>query len=343
MDAGGAPFVGRSLLRREDRRLLTGKGQFVADLVLPNMLHAAVVRSQHAHARIRSVNTARAERMPGVAFVLTGEKLLSLLPPGSKMPTLTPPPVSTRWSAVVKLKVLDCRQALLAFDKVRHVGEAIAVVVANSRYEAEDAADLIEVDLEPLPAVTDVQDALAHGATVIHERHGTNVVGNFEFSKGNVKAALAGAPRKLKRRFYHHRYGACPLECRGVVSVYDSRADSATVWSSLQVAHLLRREVADFLALPEARVRCITLDVGGGFGGKGHPHPEDLLIPFLARLLERPVQWIEDRREHFIASCHSRDQWHAVEVAFDDDGRILALDDSFTTDMGAYERIGMGI
>lgn len=341
--AGDGGYVGRPLLRREDRRLLTGKGQFIADLAFPHMLHMAVVRSQRAHARIRSIDISRASAMPGVACILTGERLLSLLPAGSKMPTLTPPPVSARWSAVVKLKVLDCRQTLLAVDKVRHVGEALAIVVANSRYEAEDAADLVEVDLEPLPAAVDANEAAAEGGPLVHEHHGTNVVGEYEVGKGNVQAVLAAAPRKLKRRLYHHRYGACPMECRGVVSVYDLRTDSTTVWSSLQVPHLLKREVAEFLRLPEPRVRCVALDVGGGFGGKGHPHPEDLLVPFLARLLDRPVKWIEDRREHFMASCHSRDQWHDVEVAFDNDGRILALDDNFITDMGAWERIGMGI
>jgi carbon-monoxide dehydrogenase large subunit len=147
----------------------------------------------------------------------------------------------------------------------------------------------------------------------------------------------------LKRRFYHHRYAAVPMECRGVVSEYDRRTDSATIWSSTQVVHWVRREVATTLGLPEARVRCIALDVGGGFGGKGHAYPEDLLVPFLARRLGRPVRWIEDRREHFLSATHSRDQLHDVEVGFDDEGCILAIRDDYIVDCGAWNPIGSGV
>ena len=156
-------------------------------------------------------------------------------------------------------------------------------------------------------------------------------------------AALAGAPHRLKRRFYHHRYAAVPMECRGVVAAYDRRTESATIWSSTQVVHWVRREAAALLGLPEARVRCIAPDVGGGFGGKGHVYPEDLLVAFLARRLGRPVRWIEDRREHMMSATHSRDQLHDVEVGFDDDGRILALRDDYIVDCGAWNPIGSGV
>ena len=234
-----------------------------------------------------------------------------------------------KWTTQVQHKFINPQQPLLAHDKVRHVGEAVAVILAESRYAAEDAAQLVSLDLDPLPAVVDPEAALRAGAPMIHDKFATNLIGAFTIGKGDVDAALARAPHKLKRRFHHHRYAAAPMECRGVVGVHDPRTDSVTIWSATQVVHWVRREAASVLRLPEARVRCLALDVGGGFGLKGHVYPEDLLIPFLARRLGRPVQWIEDRREHLMCSCHSRDQIHDVEVGFDGDGRILALRDRF--------------
>jgi len=334
-----APFVGRSLPRREDRRLLTGRGQFVADLDLPRMLHAAFVRSPLAHARIRSVDLSRAGAAPGVALVMSGADLARLLPPVPDTQVSLP----RKWMNQIRHNFINPQQPLLAHDKVRHVGEAVAVVLAESRNAAEDAALLVSLDLEPLPAVVDPEAALALGAPIIHDRFASNLIGAFTIGKGNADTALAGAPHRLKRRFHHHRYGALPMECRGVVAEHDRRTDSVTIWSSTQVVHWVRREAASVLRLPEARVRCVALDVGGGFGVKGHVYPEDLLIPFLARRCSRPVQWIEDRREHLICSCHSRDQTHDVEIGFDSDGRILALRDDFIVDCGAWNPIGVGV
>src|SRR5271166_4262953 len=263
----GHPYVGRSLLRREDRRLLTGQGQFIADLVLPRMLHAVLVRSPVAHARIRSVDLSRTSTAPGVVLALNGTDLLQLLPPVPERPD----------------------------------------------------------------------------SPIVHDRFQTNLIGTFSVGRGNVDAALAQALHRLQRRFYHHRYAAVPMECRGVVSAYDPRTDVATIWSSTQVVHWVRREAAALLGLPEARVRCIALDVGGGFGGKGHVYPEDLLVTFLARKLGRPVRWIEGRSEHLMSATHSRDQLHDVEVGFDDDGRILALRDDYLVDCGAWNPIGSGV
>ncbi|MCC6779689.1 MAG: xanthine dehydrogenase family protein molybdopterin-binding subunit [Hyphomicrobiales bacterium] len=333
------PFVGRSLLRREDDRLLTGQGQFVADLKLPNLLHAAFVRSQVAHARIRKVDLSRAAAAPGVVYVLSGADLLRILPPVPDTQLSLP----RKWTTLVQHKFHNPQQPLLAHDKVRHVGEAIAVIVAESRYAAEDAIELVEVELEQLPAVVDPEAALATDAPVIHERFNTNLIGDFSVAKGNVDAALVQGPYRLQRRFYTHRYAASPMECRGVVSDYDPRTGGVTIWSASQVVHWVRREAASVLRLPEAQVRCLALDVGGGFGIKGHVYPEDLLIPFLARATGRPVRWIEDRHEHLMCSCHSRDQIHDVEVSFDRDGRILALRDSFVFDCGAWNPIGAGI
>ena len=249
-----------------------------------------------------------------------------------------------KWTSVIQHKFLSPQQPLLAHDKVRHVGEAMAIIVAESRDQAEDAAELVSWDLEELPAVVDPEAALATGQLRLFMiDFKTNLIGSFSVGRGDADAALARAPHRLRRRFYHHRYAAVPMECRGVVSAYDPRNDTATIWSSTQVVHWVRREAAALLGLPEARVRCVALDVGGGFGGKGHVYPEDLLVTFLARRLGRPVRWIEDRREHLMSATHSRDQLHDVEVGFDDDGRILALRDDYIVDCGAWNPIGSGV
>jgi carbon-monoxide dehydrogenase large subunit len=335
----GPLYVGRSLLRREDRRLLRGQGQFIADLALPRMLHAVLVRSHVAHARIRSVDLSRAAAAPGVVLALDGADLLQLLPPVPEGQISLP----RKWTSVIQHKFLNPQQPLLAHDKVRHVGEAMAIIVAESRDQAEDAAERVTWDLEELPAVVDPEAALRADSPIVHDRFQTNLIGAFSVGRGDADAALAGAPRRLRRRFYHHRYAAVPLECRGVVSAYDPRTDSATIWSSTQVVHWVRREAAALLGLPEARVRCIALDVGGGFGGKGHVYPEDLLVTFLARKLGRPVRWIEGRSEHLMSATHSRDQLHDVEVGFDDDGHILAIRDDYIVDCGAWNPIGSGV
>ena len=335
----GPLYVGRSLLRREDHRLLTGQGQFIADLVLPRMLHAVLVRSPVAHARIRSVDLSRAVAAPGVVLALNGADLLQLLPPVPEGQISLP----RKWTSVIQHKFLNPQQPLLAHDKVRHVGEAIAVIVAESRDQAEDAAERVTWDLEELPAVVDPEAALRPDSPIVHDRFQTNLIGAFSVGRGDVDAVLARAPHRLRRRFYHHRYAAVPIECRGVVSAYDPRTDSATIWSSTQVVHWVRREAAALLGLPEARVRCVALDVGGGFGGKGHVYPEDLLVTFLARKLGRPVRWIEGRSEHLMSATHSRDQLHDVEVGFDDDGHILALRDDYIVDCGAWNPIGSGV
>ena len=332
-------FVGRSISRREDQRLLTGRGQFIADLKLPQMLHAAFVRSPLPHARIKAIDLSRAAASPGIIYALSGPELARQLPPVPDTQLALP----SKWTTLVQHKFINPQQPLLAYDKVRHVGEAVAVVLAETQYAAEDAAELVRLDLEPLPPVLDPETALRLDATLIHDRFGTNLIGDFTVGKGEVDSAMARSPRRLQRRFYHHRYAAMPMECRGVVGLYDPRTDTVTIWSGTQVVHWVRREAAAVLKLPEARVRCIALDVGGGFGVKGHVYPEDLLIPFLARKLGRPVQWIEDRREHLLCSCQSRDQIHYVDVGFNDEGRILALRDRFIVDCGAWNPIGAGV
>jgi carbon-monoxide dehydrogenase large subunit len=334
---GKRRFVGQSVLRREDERLLTGQGQFISDLVLPGMLHAVFVRSSVAHGHIESVDLTRAAAAPGVVLAIAGYDLARDLPPVSTGQVMLP----SRFRKSVKHKLHDIRQSLLAIDKVRHVGEAVAVIVATSRYAAEDAAELAVVNVSPLPAVVKPEKGLEAGAALVHEQCETNLIGEYSFVKGDVDAALARSPHRIERRIYNHRYSAVPMEGRGVVSAHDVRTNMLTVWASTQMAHWVRRDVATGLGLPESQVRCLALDVGGGFGVKGHVYPEDILIPFLARKLGRPVKWIEDRREHFLGSCHSRDQLHDLEVGFDDEGRVLAFRDTFFVDAGAWIPVGL--
>src|SRR5262249_26264607 len=215
---------------------------------------------------IKAVDLSRAAAMPGIIYALSGPELARQLPPVPDTQLALP----SKWTTLVQHKFINPQQPGLAYDKVRHVGEAVAVIVAESRYAAEDAAELVTLDLDPLPAVVNAEAALAAGTPLIHEHLKTNLFGAFSIAKGDVAAAMAGAPHRLQRRFYHHRYAAMPIECRGVAAIHDPRTDTITIWSATQVVHWVRREVAAILGLPEARVRCLALDVGGGFGLKGH-------------------------------------------------------------------------
>ncbi|MBK8064997.1 MAG: xanthine dehydrogenase family protein [Betaproteobacteria bacterium] len=319
--------------------MLQGKGQYVADMELPGMLHAVFVRSPVAHALIKSVSTEAAEQAPGVVRILTGAQLEKMLPPVPDNQLVLP----SKWKALVPHRILNPRQSLLCTDKARHVGEAVAVVIATSRVAAEDASELVEVDYEMLPAIVDPMKALEKGSALVHESLKTNEIGWFTVGKGDADKALAAAPRRIKRTFLHHRYGAMPIETRGLIAVHDERTDTHTIWSSTQVVHWVQREIATTLQVPEARVRVIAPDVGGGFGVKGHVYPEEMLLPAVARMLGRPVKWIESRSEHMLSACHSRDQHHEAEIGFDDQGRILALRDSFVVDCGAWNPLGVAV
>ena len=330
-------YIGRSVPRREDRRLLLGQGAYVADLVLPGMVHAAFARSQLAHARIASVDLARARAEPGVACAVSGAELGREMPPIGGMQVTAP----RGWAERVRHRIALPPQNLMASDRVRYVGEAFAVVCAQSRYAAEDAVEAIEAGFEPLPAVVDPERA-ADGE-ILHPDIGTNLVAELHVEKGDVARAMDAAPHRIRRRFRHHRYAAMPLECRGVAAEYDRRTESLTVWSSTQVVHWVRKELAAALGMAEEKIRVLAPDVGGGFGGKGHVYPEDLIVPFLARRLGRPVRWVEDRHEHILNAAHSRDNIHDAEIGFDADGRILAFRDRFIVDSGAYSPVGAGV
>ena len=335
----GSKYIGRSVARREDKRLLRGEGTFVGDMKIQGMLHVGIVRSQLPHAYIKSVNLSAASALDGVHIALSGKDLKDELPPISGMQVSAP----QGWRDGMEPSIEIPDQNLLPHDKVRFVGEPYALVVADNRYTAEDAIELIDAKFDPLQPINDAQTALNRDAGLIHETLGQNIAATLHAKKGDGAAAIERAQKRLKRKFFHHRYAGMPLECRGVLADYDSRTDSLTVWSSTQVVHWVRREISAALKMPEERIRVIAPDVGGGFGVKGHVYPEDILIAYLAKRLCRPIKWLEDRHEHFLNSAHSRDNHFDIEVGFNNDGRIVALKNSFLIDSGAYSPVGAAI
>ena len=310
---------------------------YVSDIRLPNMLHAALLRSMHAHARIRAVDVKEALRLDGVVGVWTGREIEGRISPFPESFEIHP----ARWLEGVKPVLQGPRPTALAQEKVHYVGEPVAIVVAEDRPKAEDAIDAIVVEYEGLPVVVDPEESLQPRATLVHEGSNNNVVFSFSIEKGNVDGALGAAPYTLRERFRHHRYCAAPLEGRGVVAWVEPKTNILTVWSSTQMPHLVRRQIAAQLSLPEETVRVIAPDIGGGFGPKVFVYPEEILVPFLALQLGCPVKWIEDRTEHFISTAHGRDQLHDVECAFDEEGHILAFRDRFLLDNGAYNPMGL--
>jgi carbon-monoxide dehydrogenase large subunit len=331
----GGKYVGAEVRRREDPRLLTGRGQFVDDIGVPGCLHAAVLRSPHAHARIAAVRADRARRHPSVSGVFAFADLAGQLKP-LPVAGVPPPPLDRR----VGFRVRPPEQYPLAPGRVRYAGEPVAIVLAADRYAAEDALALIDVDYEPLPAVTGVEGGLAAGAPRIHEDWPDNVAVAFRVAIGDAEQAFSSAAVVVAERLRVQRYAGMPLEPRGLLAVPDARG-GLTVWDSTQVPHVLQRALVDALGLPAHRVRVVAPDVGGGFGTKCSIYPEDVLVPLLARRLERPVKWIETRREHLASASHSREQLHDVEIAADAGGRIVGLRDRFLLDQGAYNPWGI--
>jgi aerobic carbon-monoxide dehydrogenase large subunit len=317
-------FMGRSMPRKEDPRLLRGEGTFVDDIRLHGMTYVAVLRSPHAHAWIRNVNT-NACRLPEVLAVLTFQDIAHFAKP---IPMRLEPKASFR----------QYLQFPLAERKVRYVGEPVAVVVADSRYAAEDALDRIEVEYEPLPAIVDTQAALLPTAGLIHESTSSNLAGSGIQKVGDVDAAFRKADLILKENFTVQRHTGMPMETRGVVAEYDRGSGVLTVWGPTKVPHFNVTVLSSFLGIPEHRIHFVEPDVGGGFGIRGEFYPEDFLIPHLAIVLGRPVKWIEDRREHCLAANHSRGQRWQVEIASDKDGALLGIRAEVWNDMGAYIR-----
>ncbi len=309
-------FLGKPVKRNEDGRLLRGRALFVDDVALPGMAHAAFVRSPYAHARIRAIDSAAARNIEGVIAVHIAEDMGETWRPG---PLLVPAP------PIEGLIFNQCTQVPLAKDKVRHAGEPVAVVIAESRYIAEDGAREVAVDYEKLPAVVDLEQALEDGAPLIHEQIATNLAAHARQGKGDYAAAARDAAHVIGRRFRYDHGVSSPIETRGIVAHWDAKADRMTVWDSTQAPVFLRNGLAALFGLNERQVRVIAPFVGGGFGPKIMLfYPEEVVLPWASMRLGRPVKWIEDRTEHFFATTQERVQIHDAEIALDAEGRSSA-------------------
>ena len=322
-------YVGQEIERTEDFRFLTGRGTFVDDYEPVGLLHAAILRSSVPHGRIVGINAAAALRMPGVHAVICARDI---------GPTI--PRIPIRLAPLAGLE--KYLQPVIAVDKVRYVGEPLAVIVADSRALAEDAAAKIAVTIEPLSPLSDWRTAETD-ATLLFEENGTNVATRYTVGFGDTDAAFAGADYTRREFFRAHRHTAVPMETRGVVAEWDAAAGRLIVNGATKVTFFNRRALAAMMQMPESAIDLMELDVGGGFGVRGEFYPEDFLIPFAARKLGRPIKWIEDRLEHMQATNHSREIDCELEIAFRRDGTIIGLRGKILGDMGAYTRTNSGV
>jgi carbon-monoxide dehydrogenase large subunit len=317
-------FIGTPMERREDLRFLRGRGTYVDDLKIPGLLYAVIFRSSVAHGRIKSLDVSGALRRPGVHAVITAKDM-----------TGAPPIVPMRLQPLPEFKPFE--QPVIAHDKVRYVGEPIAVVLAASVAEAEDALDAIVVEIEELPPVADWA-AASQNKSLLFEKQGTNRSLVFHARKGDADAAFANAPYVRRERMRTGRHYGLTMEPRGVMAEWDDTAGKLRISGAAKVPFFNRRILAAQIGLPEDAIEMIENDVGGGYGARGEFYPEDFLIPFAARHLKRPVKWIEDRRENLMAMNHARETEAILELACTRDGTILALRGEVHTDMGAYMR-----
>ena len=322
---GTGKMVGAQVRRVEDPCVLLGKSRYVDDIHLPGTLALAFVRSPYAHARITQIDVSAAQAHPGVQAVLTGSDVSEAIKP-----------LRVEYDPARAPTHKSCDWPVLAQGKVRFVGEAVAAVVATNRYVAEDAAALVEVEYEPLDVVWDMEKALELASPLVHEEWGDNVMQSLEAEIGEVAKAFQEADCVVAERFTTGRHLALPMETRGCLAQFEAAADSLTLWSSTQVPHVLRSYLALVLDFPEHHIRVVAPDVGGGFGLKAHLFPEEVITAFLARRLQRPVKWIEDRRENLTASLHAKHQVVQAELALKKDGTILGLKGRFLSDVGAY-------
>ncbi|RMF89639.1 MAG: xanthine dehydrogenase family protein molybdopterin-binding subunit [Nitrospinota bacterium] len=336
MRAGETRFFGKPVRRNEDPRLLTGQALFVDDIDLPGMLQVAFYRSPYAHARIEQIDVTKAREVPGVVAVYTAQDLGEYWRPG---PLLVPPP------PVQRMPIFHKRtQVPLARDKVRYVGEPVVLVVAENRYIAEDAVEQVLVDFTPLDPVIDLERALAPDAALVHEDCGTNIAAHVIQEKGDWEEAIRAADLVLEHRFVYDHGHSAAMETRGIVAHWDSRMRYLTVWDSTQAPIPIRNGLAGMLGLSENQVRVIAPFIGGGFGPKVMMfYPEEVLIPWVSMQLHRPVKWIEDRQENFMAQTHERSQIHDAKIALTREGRILGVWDSFLHDTGAYIPYGLTV
>src|SRR5262245_47277997 len=321
-------YAGQPLKRLEDPRLLTGNGSFVDDIRLPDMLYACVLRSPYAHARLRGIDVEAARRLPGVVAVITGVDIAGAL---GDLPTRA---MEGEW----QVEAMHApEQPVLARDKVCYVGQPVAVTVAADRYVARDAVDLIAVEYEPLPSILDPLEATQEDSPLIHEHLGTNIALRIRHDRqgADLDAAFAQADRIIRQRYEVQRLAPVPLETRGLIAHYQPQEDLLTIWASTQGPHRVRRQLARILNRPEARVRVIAPDVGGGFGEKGGVFPEDVAVAYLAVTLGQPIKWVAERQENMLG-FHGRGQLVDVGVGVQNDGTLLGIRLRIVADAGAY-------
>lgn len=330
MVVGPAKLIGARVKRVEDPRLLTGRGRFLDDITLPGQAEVAFVRSPHAHARIRSIDTREALQSPGVLGTLTGEEAARQARP-----------LQAKLHEAAGLEQLARAYKIadwypLALGRVRYVGEAVVAVVAENRYLAEDAAEKVVVEYEPLPVVTDVEKALQPGAPLLYERWGDNIMLKADFRSGDTERVFREASVVLRETFRTNRCTGLSIETRGCIAQYDPVSNALLLWTSSQIPHVVRMTLAQLIGHPENKLQVIAPDIGGGFGIKSHVFPEEIVLCLLARQVGRPVKWIEDRLEDLQSAIHARQGVFTVELAAANDGTILGLRARLLSDAGAY-------
>ena len=319
-----AHWVGKKLKRKEDPRLIQGISHYTDDLKLGGMIYCAFTRSPHAHAEIKVIRTDAARALPGVVGVFTAADTSGVgsVPCAVQMPDLKVP-----------------KHPVLATGRVHYVGEPVAVVVAEDLYTARDAAELVEVDYDPLPVVTDMEKALSKDTPFVHDEFKSNQAFTHTLKNGDIGAAFKKADRVVKQRMINQRLAPIAMEPRAVIAEYLPGENRLTVWSSTQIPHLLKTQISVLVGLPETAVRVIAPEVGGGFGSKLNVYGEEGIVPWLAMKLGRPVKWNEERRENFLATIHGRDTINDLELALKKDGTILGLRSRILADMGAYHQL----
>ena len=329
-------YTGRSLPRKEDYELLRGEGTYVADIDMPSMLHAAFYRSPYAHARITSLNLEAARKLKGVVLVLSAKDLPRYVKKMEPFPFQSRNPFR---GGNPTIKFHDRHG--MAEGKVRFVGEPVAVIVAEDRYVAEDALELVEAEYEPLEPVLDAEEAVKEGATLLYEDWGDNVALRFEVSGGDVDSAFAEADLVIEEKLKQHRFTGTPLEPRGLVASYDESANMLTVWDSTQIPHVVAALLEGSIQDPaNIKVRVVAPRIGGGFGQKWGFYPEELVVPLTSVFCGRPVKWIETRQEHMVATNHAREQTHHVFLALRRDGTVLGVKDIMYADCGDAYPVG---
>ena len=331
-------FVGAEVRRKEDPRLITGSSTYVDDLRIPGMAYVAMVRSPHPHAKIGAIDASAAKAMPGVIAVVTGDELAEYCGPLSGAAGEG----GSGEEASYEDREAEAEESPpvwpIARGTVRWVGEAVAAVVAESRYQAEDAAEAVEVEYDVLPSVTDPEAAMEDGAPQLYPMVKNNIGATWDRDHGDIEAAFRDAPVTAKARIRSQRLSAVPMEPRAIAALPDPLINGITVWTSTQAPHWNRNSIADGLGLPATRVRAIAPEVGGGFGVKIGAYQEDFIVAALAFKMQRPVKWIETRSENFLATNHGRDQWADVEIAAEEDGRIRGLRMHVVQDLGGFPR-----